>query len=224
MSVRSERVARARHNKIESMLKSMQSMRGAYWLAFDRSTGLHWILDVADVRLAPGVRYTGSAIGNGGVVTVRSRSGDPIFQIEEADTLVWDESERCLGVREGGFHGAEIVLERVGGLDALLISETQLLHGSMDVAARGINIERDQYLPIDETYLSSGNPEIDATLTVIEASLDTCGIDERSLSEDLLERMNCQIEALARSPKVQSYVWLTALRQRISLMARSVAA
>jgi hypothetical protein len=223
VSVRSERAARARHRKIESMLKTMQPMRGGLWLAFDRSTGFHWILDVADIRLAPGVRYTGPGTGSVGVVTVRSRTGDAIFQIEEADTLVWDEPERCLRVREGGFRGAEIVIERVGDLDAALLAENQILNVTSE-HARGINIERDQYLPLDESYLSAGDPEIDATLTVIEASLTTRTSDDSTLTDELLDGMRRELEEIARSPKVRSYVWLTALRQRLTLAARVGAA
>jgi hypothetical protein len=225
VSVRSERAARARNRKIESMLKTMQPMRGGLWLAFDRSTGFHWILDAADVRLAPGVRYTGPGTGSVGVVTVRSRSGDAVFQIEEADTLVWDEPERCLRVREGGLRGAEIVLERIGGLDAPLLSEDQFQQQITDEdAVRGISIDRDAYVPIDETFLSSGDPEIDATLTIIESSIQTRGGADGSLTEELLHRMAREIDEIARSPKVRSYVWLTTLRQRISMAAHSVGA
>jgi hypothetical protein len=224
VSVRSERAARARNRKIEGMLKTMQPLRGGLWLAFDRSTGFHWVVDAADVRLAPGVRYAGSSAGTSGVVTVRSRTGDPVFQIEEADTLEWDEPEQRLKIREGGLRGSEIVLERIADLNAPLIAGSKL--GSETESGepvRGINIEREQYVVVDDALLTTGDPEIDATLTVIESSLVTRGGEHGSLTREILERMNREIDQIARNENVRSFVWLTTLRQRVSSTAKAAA-
>jgi hypothetical protein len=215
VSVRSERAARARNRKIESMLKTLQPMRGGLWLAFDRSTGFHWMLDVADVRLAPGVRYTGPGTGSAGVVTIRSRSGDPVFQIEEADTLVWDEPERTLRVREGGFRGAEIVLERIASLDALTLTIDESTTVS---STRSISVENGLCLPIDDSFVSTGDAEIDATLTVIESSIATRAGEAGALTSELVQGMTAQLTEISRKPGLRSYVWLVTLQQRLATL------
>lgn len=197
-------------------------MRGGVWMAFDRSTGFHWMLDVADIRLAPGVRYTGPGTGSTGVVTLRSRSGDPIFQIEEADTLVWDEPERCLRVREGGFRGAEIVLERIGRLDADLLTEADLhADNDADDIIRAILVIAEQFMRVDESFLSTGDAEVDATLTVIESSLATRAGNGGMLTSELLQGMSARLTEIALNPQVCSYVWLISLQQRIATLIQA---
>ena len=222
MSVRSDRAARERNRKIELMLKTLQPMRGGPWLAFDRSTGFHWTLDIAEIRLAPGVRYTGPGTGSAGIVTLRSRSGDAIFQIEEADTLLWDESERCLRVKEGGFRRAEIVLGRIGDLDLPLVSADELgAQADSSATTRAIEVDG-LYAIIDALFLSTGDAEIDATLTVIESSLLTRSGDHGTLSNELVQGMAARLNEIALNPRLRSYVWLTALRQQLARLARTL--
>lgn len=225
MSVRRDRAAKARHRKIESLLKAMQPVRGGLWLAFDRSTGFHWVLDAADVRLVPGCRYGTLTPGSVGVVTVRSRSGEAVFQIEEEDTLVWERPESFLRIQEGGFRGTEIVLERIGDLDQPLLPVERIRQlVAQGQLLRAIGVGEHQYVTLPASELSSGNVEVDATLALIEGTLRSCCAERAaSCSGDMLYRISLELDAAARNPAVRSYVWLTALRQYVTLASQTLA-
>lgn len=205
---------------------ALSRLCGGYWLAIDRSTGLHWVVEAASVRAATGIGHAATQQFAFGLADVYSRAGQPVFQIEKLDELTWEVPGERLRVREGAYRGSVIVLERLDDLDAPTLSLAAVLRQyengeRMLVMHAGHN----QYLETSEALLPTGVWEIDRELEQIEATIEA----RRSLhgpsdgSAGVLRHLSRQLDTIARNAQIDSCVWVAVLREQIWLLGRELA-
>jgi hypothetical protein len=211
----------ARQMRQADLLQTMRPLAGSRWLAVDRATLCHWVVDAVSIIPARGNRYTSAGRGVNPLVTVCSGSGEPTFVIESHDTLRWIEPHECLEIREGRFRGSVIVLHRLDQIDAPTIGRAALERLPVDEPVRAIRLSDDRYLEIPACLLPTGISDVDQQLVELEETLveRQCLAGPPDGTTSVLLQIARQLDALARVPELSSFVWIVVLREQISRLA-----
>jgi hypothetical protein len=214
-----------RRLKPDQLARELKTMAGALWLAVDRTTRCHWVVEVATVSPTRGARY-GTDHGVHSLVTFYSRGGEPVFLIESHDTIRWIVPGECIEVREGRYRGSVIVLQRLDDIDAPTFSRAALDRLGQLEPVHAIRLADDRYLEVASYLLSTGDVEIDAELALVEDALNTPHFPFESIDmrRTMLLSMTKRLEGIARYQELTSFVWLFCLREQISRIADDLVA
>lgn len=225
MNNRVELSIRADRNEIEQLISVADPLLGGIWLATDLTTLVHWIVMAATITPAPSTP-DGRICRATGLVTVCAPDGEPVFLINQGDTITWLEPRQALAVRELGEQSLEIRLERLDDLDARLMSP---IHHSARCDAsilRTIAVGDARYLQIYDEQLPTGDPAVDAILEMIETTIDARRrlIGPTAGTLDVLQQLAHDLSATLRAYPVRSFIWATVLREQIAGMRALLAA
>jgi hypothetical protein len=211
----------AHPSRLDDIVRALKPLAGSLWLAFDRTTRCHWIVEAAAAHPVRLGRYAPDT-GTMGIATIWSASGEPVFQIECFDMLQWLVPDECLLIREGRFRGSEIVLQRLDDIDAPTLTSAGVTRNALlGECARAIRIGDERYIEVADCLLPTGSIDVDAKLAQVEATL----VERRSLTgphdgtDAVLRQLADQLDAIARRRDLTSYVWITTLREEISRSA-----
>ena len=216
---------RAEQDDINGLIASLQPLTGGFWLATDLKTHVHWTI-VAD-HLRPVVESPEDRICRAfGLVTVCAPDGEPVFLINERDTLDWLEPERILAVRELGDESCEIRLERLDDLDVRLIDAFNLQNVCDNTTLRTIAVGQSRYIQVYDDQLPTGSAEVDAALQMIEMTIDARRrlIGPTSGTLDVLEQMARDLDQTLRAYPIRAYIWAAVLQEQIATMRELLAA
>jgi len=216
---------RAEPDNIDVLIASLQPLTGGFWLATDVKTLVHWTIRAARIRSvisSPEDRICRAF----GLVTVCAPDGEPVFLINERDTLQWLEPERIIAVRELGDESCEIRLERLDDLDVRLIDTFNLHTGCDNATRRTIAVGQSRYLQIYDDQLPTSNPDADAALQMIEKTIDARRrlIGPTAGTLDVLDQMAADLDQTLRTCTVCSYIWAAVLQEQIASMRELLAA
>lgn len=207
---------------LEPVVRSLKPLTGSYWLAMDRTTRCHWVVEAATVQTVRSSRYASTTVVSN-LVAINSRAGTSVFMIEEHDALSWLISGETLVIQEGRLRGSETVLQRLDDIDAPTMSRESL---DRQLAAceivPAIRIRDDRYVEVAACLLPTGDIGVDNELAEIEATIRTrlalrgpgTGTDE------VLRDLDRRLGALAGSNGLDSYIWLISLRELIQRLLR----
>lgn len=208
----------ATRENVESIISTLKPICGGLWLVMDRSTHCHWVIEAATLHTARGVRY-GKVAGNTGLATVSSRSGCPVFMIENQDKLTWLVPGETLIVQEGRFRGSSIVLQRLDDIDAPTISGESLERRMrMAEIIPAIRTRDNRYIEVAECLLPTGNIELDAEFKDIEETVKARMFlpGPSSGTSEALSQLERRLNVLAARLDLHSFVWFVALRETIA--------
>ena len=225
MMTQVETSIRAERDEVEQLIATLGPLSGGIWLATDLTTHVHWTIladSIVPVEEAPDGR-TCRAFG---LVTVRAPDGEPVFLINQGDTLDWIEEGQILAVRELGQESLEIRLERLDDLDARLICAFSSDRQSEAAILHTIAVGHGRLLPIYDEQRPTGNPDVDRLLQTIETTIDARRrlIGPASGTLDVLEQMTRDLHRTLRTHQVRSYIWATVLQEQIDTMRQRLAA
>lgn len=213
---------RATRANIAAVVAALQPLAGNYWLAMDRSTRCHWVIEAATVQSKRGGRYAASGPVVTSIATVISRTAAAVFVIEAHDTLEWTIPGETLTVREGRLRGSETVLQRLDDIDAPTMSREALLRQlSRGEAIPAIGTRRDRFVEIASCLLPTGRDEIDRDLQDIECAILSHCAGRRP--EETLQELDRRLVQIAGHPALESYVWIVAQRELIQCLLSQTA-
>ncbi len=215
----------AKPGDIDCLIASLRPLSGGYWLATDLKTHVHWTIPADQIR--PVIESPSDRICRAfGLVTVCAPDGQPVFLINERDTLDWLEPERVLAVRELGDASCEIRLERLDDLDARLIDQFSVQNRCDNQPFRTIEVERSRFLQVYDDQLPTGSADADAALLMIERTIDARRqlIGPTSGTRDVLEQMARDLDLTLRTYAIRSFIWAAVLQEQIASMRELLAA
>ncbi|HUG13892.1 MAG TPA: hypothetical protein VMM78_02645 [Thermomicrobiales bacterium] len=216
----------ATRDNLDAVVDALQPLGGSMWLVVDRSTHCHWVIEAAAVAALRGSRY-GRDTASTGLATVTSPAGSPVFVIESHDNLTWRVPGETLVVQEGRFRGSAIVLHRLDDVDAPTVS-AELLNRRLAVGEvlPAIGVRNGRYVEIAECLLPTGDLEIDDELRDIETAIKSRILLEgpSSGTREALNQMDERLNVLGMRPDLESFIWLTMLRETIARLLRSTVA
>lgn len=214
-----------RRDEIECVVAALEPLAGSFWLATDLTTLVHWTVAAGSISPVSDTSERGFCRAFG-LVTICDPKGEPVFLINERDTIGWVEPERILAVRELGEESCEIRLERLDDLDARPIGAVNLAcRADSDPRLRTIAIGRAAHLQVYDDQLPTGDDDVDALLGTIETTIDA----RRRLfgpaagTLDVMEQLERDLDATLRTRPVRSYIWAAVLREQIASMRQSLA-
>ncbi len=217
---------RAERDDVQRLIDVLQPLTGGIWLATDMTTLFHWTISAHSVALVE-ADPNGRVCRAFGLATICTADAQPVFLINERDSLEWIEPGEVLAVRDLGDRSCEIRLERLDDLDARLIAAFDIQkQGQANPALRVLSVGNCQYLQIYDEQLPTGDPAADGELQTIEDTIEA----RRTLygpsagTLDVLKQMERQLDATARKYAIGSHVWAAVLRERIAGLRESLAA
>lgn len=209
---------RAERDETERLIEALAPLSGGIWLARDLTTLVHWIVMAASVDLEPDMPDTRLCRAFG-LVSVCDQTGQPVFLINEGDTLDWIEPGKILAIREPGHAPGEIRLERLNTLDA------QLVNGMSDATPddsgtrhRILKVCDDHYLPIRRDQLPTGDAAVDEALLTIETTVNArrALVGPAAGTAEVLTQLTRDLIVTLRSCTLHSYVWAAVLQEQIA--------
>ena len=210
---------RVEHDDINNLIATLEPVIGGFWLATDLTTHIHWTVNAA--RIVPVIESAADRICRAiGVATICATNGEPVFLINERDTLDWIEPDRVVAVRELGDESCEIRLERLDDLEVRLVDSLHLHRRPDCDSLRTIAVGPSRFLQIYDDQLPTGNTDADAALRMIEMTIDSRRhlIGPATGTLDVLEQMEIELDLTLRALPVRSYVWAAVLREQIAGM------
>jgi hypothetical protein len=217
-------MTRAQHDNIDELIAALDPLLGGIWLATDLRTLFHWTITAAQIM--PVLEFPEDRVCRAfGIVTISAPDGQPVFLINERDTIEWIEAGQMLAVQELGEASCEIRLERLDDDDARLIDAFNLGNTGSD-SLRTIAVGNARYLQIYDDQLPTGCPNADANLRMIEATIDARQrlIGPTAGTREVIEQMAVDLDQTMRSCPVQSYIWAAVLQERIAGIRARMAA
>lgn len=216
---------RADCDDIDQLIATLEPLSGGIWLATDLTTHVHWAIMAESIAPVPETPDGGFCRANG-LVTVCSPGGEPVFLINQGDTLAWIEPGQILAVRELGETMLEIRLERLDDLDARFICAHNNLWQRDTTMLRTIAVSDARHLQIYDQQLPTGDPEADANLRLIEMTIDERRrlVGPNAGTLDVMRQLACDLDRTMRVHPVRSFVWAAVLQEQIAGMRQLLAA
>jgi hypothetical protein len=215
----------AEHNDIECLIATLEPLTGGIWLATDLRTHVHWTIMAA--RILPVIETTDVRVCRAnGLVTVCAPDNEPVFLIHERDTLEWLEPGLILAVRELGAEECEIRLERLDDIDVPLIDAFNVRSRQDLSTLRTISVGLSCHVQIYDEQLPTGDPDADAAMRMIEATIDARRrlIGPTAGSLEVMHQMDADLEQTLRVCNLRSYIWAAVLQEQIACMRQQLAA
>lgn len=226
MTTRSSNFVRVHRDDVDCLITFLAPLEGAIWLVTDLTTHIHWTLEAKNVEPVvdtPDGRFCRAF----GLLTICDRHGEPVFLINDGDTIDWIEPDQILAVCELGDRSCEMRFERLEDLDVHLLDVTKVqCNLANDAPLRKIAFGSARFLQIYDDQLPTGDDEADEVLRTIEATIEARRrlIGPAAGTLDVMDELEHILDVTIRGNHVRSYIWAAVLREQIDQIRQTLAA